>query len=315
MLAGELRGGRSDQPYAAARDRVVAAVRTALDIDPDLGLSYVVLSSLEAFASYSAREALFEKALSVAPNDPDVLTSAAFFAAEVGHIGEALALARQAYELDPVKFGTCYAYASFLDFAGRYDETKALWDSFCARWPESEMMVDAAMAAALQNADWARFRRLAKAPTGAPDPHQRRRGMTWLARNLESPDPAAIDRFLERLRSELAANGTLRPDMLASLYNLGRRDETFHLIDQASFAFMFDPKLGWPYGSLHGGYIFSVSANGGMMADPRFPRLCGRLGLCGYWIESGRWPDCAEQVDYDFRAEARRLAGAAPPGG
>jgi len=311
IWAWRLRSGRSDEPYATARAKVVAAAETALGLDPRLGLAYTSLAALEAFASFAAREALFDKALSVGPNDPDVLTSAAFFSAEVGRIDEALARARRAYELDPMKFGTCYAYASFMDFAGRYDETKALWDGFCARWPDSEIMIDAAMAAALQNADWERFKRQASAPTAAPDPHQRRRGMVWLARNLQAPNAPSIARFHERLREELQRAGTVRPDMLASLYNLGLQDETFELIDQASFAYMFDPQLGWPHGSLHGGFIFSVNANRGMMGDPRFPRLCARLGLCDYWLASGRWPDCADQVAYDFRAEAKRLVESA----
>ena len=47
-----------------------------------------------------------------------------------------------------------------------------------------------------------------------------------------------------------------------------------------------------------------------MMRDIRFVGLCARLGLCDYWMKTGRWPDCADVVApyYDFRAEARRLA-------
>jgi hypothetical protein len=32
--------------------------------------------------------------------------------------------------------------------------------------------------------------------------------------------------------------------------------------------------------------------------------------LCDYWAKTDRWPDCAAKVasDYDFKAEARRLA-------
>ena len=45
--------------------------------------------------------------------------------------------------------------------------------------------------------------------------------------------------------------------------------------------------------------------------DPRFPRLCARLGLVEFWLESQKWPDCAEEVPYDFRAacsEVRDIA-------
>jgi hypothetical protein len=28
--------------------------------------------------------------------------------------------------------------------------------------------------------------------------------------------------------------------------------------------------------------------------DPRFVRLCARLGLVEFWLAGDRWPDCAE---------------------
>jgi hypothetical protein len=36
--------------------------------------------------------------------------------------------------------------------------------------------------------------------------------------------------------------------------------------------------------------------------DRRFPRLCARLGLVEFWLATGLWPDCADEVPYDFRA-------------
>jgi len=40
--------------------------------------------------------------------------------------------------------------------------------------------------------------------------------------------------------------------------------------------------------------------------DPRFASLCARLGLVEFWIGTDRWPDCADEVPYDFRAECAR---------
>jgi hypothetical protein len=42
--------------------------------------------------------------------------------------------------------------------------------------------------------------------------------------------------------------------------------------------------------------------------DSRFPRLCHRLGLVDYWRTSNRWPDCADEVPYDFKAECEKAA-------
>ncbi len=43
--------------------------------------------------------------------------------------------------------------------------------------------------------------------------------------------------------------------------------------------------------------------------DPRFPRLCARLGLVEFWLASGQWPDCADEVPYDFRQECEGAKG------
>jgi hypothetical protein len=41
--------------------------------------------------------------------------------------------------------------------------------------------------------------------------------------------------------------------------------------------------------------------------DPRFARLCARLGLVELWTATDVWPDCADEVPYDFRAECARV--------
>ncbi len=54
-------------------------------------------------------------------------------------------------------------------------------------------------------------------------------------------------------------------------------------------------------------FLFDKVGNARMISDPRFVGLCAKIGLCDYWVETGHWPDCADTVGYDFRAEARRL--------
>lgn len=43
--------------------------------------------------------------------------------------------------------------------------------------------------------------------------------------------------------------------------------------------------------------------------DPRFVRLCARLGLVEYWTATERWPDCVDQVPYDFRSACEQARG------
>ena len=41
--------------------------------------------------------------------------------------------------------------------------------------------------------------------------------------------------------------------------------------------------------------------------DLRFPRLCARLGLVEFWMATGKWPDCAAEVPYDFKSECAKV--------
>jgi hypothetical protein len=45
--------------------------------------------------------------------------------------------------------------------------------------------------------------------------------------------------------------------------------------------------------------------------DRRFVHLCARLGLVEFWLASGLWPACADEVPYDFRRECERVRGLA----
>ena len=40
-----------------------------------------------------------------------------------------------------------------------------------------------------------------------------------------------------------------------------------------------------------------------MRNNVRFVKLCARYGLVEYWLELQIWPDCVDEVPYDFRAE------------
>ena len=46
-----------------------------------------------------------------------------------------------------------------------------------------------------------------------------------------------------------------------------------------------------------------------LRASPRFVKMCARLGLVAYWLETQTWPDCADAVPYDFRSECEKYRG------
>jgi len=293
---------RRDEAVAAGLTygRAVEAAMTALRLDPDMGRAYQALDRLEPWAAYRDREALQEKALAAMPNDAGVLATAGVFYGSVGRLREGLALARRACELDPLLPLAANNLPLLLNVAGFAEEAGRLTDANLARWPEQRAYAGVAMMAAARRGDRAEVEALIA--HASPELEE----MIWFARNLLEPDPGAIREGLNRQRAELARTGTLPLVWPVWLYGLGLKDEAVELLDKASFAYLFDRQSPSPSGTIYPGSIFSPTY--GFPDDPRFVRLCGKLGLCDYWIDTGKWPDCADEVAYDFRAEARTVA-------
>jgi adenylate cyclase len=294
--------GEAARQYGLSREGVRTAAETALSLDAGLGRPYAALSLLEAWASFEEREALLRKALDVAPNDPMNLISMARFFSEVGRRREAAAYANRAYDLDPLDVAAADAYLTFLD---HYD--RDLWESACGRWPDNDVIAFDAIAIAADFGDWEGYDSFVAASRLRITNDPNFRALVWHTRNLRNPDPQSIGRAFERARQELSRTGTLPLSILTGLSQLGMTEEVFGLIDQASFAHVFDEAGPAPSG-VFSPSIISSRSNMAMIRDIRFVGLCAKLGLCAYWVKTERWPDWVDEVAYDFRAEARLAA-------
>jgi hypothetical protein len=115
-----------------------------------------------------------------------------------------------------------------------------------------------------------------------------------------------LDNIANRLLSGLEATGTVPVESLWSAAIAGQADAAFEAVDRAAFDGVFE--FGGHVGNINPGTLFMRRFSAGLMDDPRFLRLCAKLGLVHYWLETGRWPDCADQVPYDFRAQAWKAA-------
>ena len=309
LIAFTLRSNRTEAVAAGlTREKAVEAAETALRLDPHMGLAHEALGSLEPYADYCAREAANAKALAAAPNDSEVLTVVGYHSTTVGRLREGLAIGRRAYALDPLAPRVMQQLGLQLSTAGRIEEAVRLYDTARARWPESEIFAGNLIINAARRGDRAKVEDLIRAWSGATARNALQE-IIWFARNLLDPDPASIRRWLEQQQAELARTGTVPLDVPWWLHSLGQTEAAFELIDMASFAFVFEREGLGPSGQNFPGLIFNRT-NEAFFRDPRFVGLCAKLGLCDYWLATGMWPDCADEVPYDFRAESARLAGA-----
>ena len=300
-------GPRPETPFAELEAGVRDAAQAALALDPDNGLAYASLSRLQPWAFYEQREALLAKGLAVAPNDPMALTMMGAFENHVGRTREALGHLRRAYELDPLFPLAADVYGVML---GSTDHPQAydFYDRWRERWPEHATFSFGVLNRTMFLGEWERFDAVAAfALTHVPD-EPSVQGALAFAEPLRRNDPTLAPRVARRLHRTLDETGTVPLPMLMTACVLGLKEEIFAAVEQASFDFMFQADGMDPSVSANPGIIFDRSFFGAVIHDVRFVRLCAKLGLCDYWLATGRWPDCVEWVDYDFKAEARRLA-------
>jgi TolB-like protein len=310
MQVEHLRFGEAGGLKTLSRAEVAAAAETALNLDPGLGAAHQALGRLEPFGRFAEREAFHSKALSVAPSDPTVLTNASLFFAEVGRMRDALDYAAQAYALDPMYPWVACWYGYTVEIAGRDEELRRLWEVFCNRWPDNELITWGALGAACHFGDWTWWEDLVRNARSKGFDSPSLRAAIAFGRQLRSPDAGVVARWLSSAEERLSQSGVLSISDFTTLSRFGQAERVFALIEQASFDYMFNPEEASPNGAAGSSMMFNPGEAGAMMRDIRFVGLCAKLGLCDYWVKTGRWPDCADAVapHYDFRAETRRLA-------
>jgi tetratricopeptide (TPR) repeat protein len=267
-----------------------------------MGIAYQALSYLQPYSRYLERSVLQRKALSVAPNDPQVLDLYARFCFAGGRIEEALDCVSRAFDLDPLNPEVASEHAALLAASGRYEASLEFWDDALARWSEFHSMRLAATLWAGQHRDWPRFERLAAELRAGGEQHPALSDSIGFLRQLRDVDPRYWAGVQERLRASVAESGTVRLDILTYLSAAGFTEQTFELIGAASFNAQ-------SAGGFSLGILFSPLSKD-MIQDIRFVALCAQLGLCEFWVTTGQWPDCASEgvLPYDFKTECRRLA-------
>ena len=102
------------------------AAEKALAIDPNYALAHVVLGSIAMLKNDSADAAKhFERALTLDPNDLNVVANASIFLLSLGRLDEALALDQAIVRRDPVNTTAISNLGAYQRLSGRFDEAIA----------------------------------------------------------------------------------------------------------------------------------------------------------------------------------------------
>lgn len=306
-LAISARDVKTPDALAARREEAINAAGRATRLDPTAAMPLVARSLVEPFNKFALRQALLDDALDRAPADSSILKHASDFACSVGRSCDAYDLIRRARSIDPLHDAIALAEADRLGEIGRVQEAYEAYAAVWSRWPGFGWAVLAPLLIAANRAEWD-----VAEPLIAQATHLASREGAFQAncgfalgtvRLLQGPREVLREVMMATVERQLARSGFVDLRVPGFLFNAGFADEAFSAVQRSSF--QYGPGRAAERIFLDG-VIFGLT-DAPMRKDPRFVAFCGRLGLCDYWISSGRWPDCMEEVSpfYDFEAEVR----------
>jgi TolB-like protein/Flp pilus assembly protein TadD len=104
-----------------------AAAKSALDLDPNLADAHSAQGWVLTFLdfNFAAAEAEYRRALELAPQNPNAISSLAVLISSLGRLDEAVALGQRAIALEPLRNQSHLNLAFLLTALGRYDEAEA----------------------------------------------------------------------------------------------------------------------------------------------------------------------------------------------
>lgn len=290
--------------FQQGRNGVVHAAHTALQLDPKRSNAHVALARLEPWGAYRARERLLTQALDVAPHNPEAINDMSVFCWSVGRFRDALRLAEQACELNPLMPSARLHVAQMRTYVGDYEGSVRMLSELHQRWPNHAGILLSLLGFS--------------ATLGFPDAYNAAIGDIhnfdgWqahamnhtrlYAEALQTGEPERKQERLAIYQAMLDKTGTIALNIVDSVSSLGLTEEAFQLAEQASFDHIFLPEGQRP-SDIYPGVVMGRWSN--LNKSPRFIALCQRLGLCGYWLATDKWPDCVDWAPFDFKAEVKR---------
>jgi tetratricopeptide (TPR) repeat protein len=295
--------------YLPFADRAASAARVVREASHALALDAGNVDALMArflvmppFGRFIEADEFLQRAQR-APGAGDTRRYIGWSLRTMGRVREGLQESEAAYRLDPLDPMSANLVALARMAAGRVAEAVPVFEDLVERVPGMSFPVSSLLRAYSFQEDWAAVDRLL-------DLAARRQlrefedGLPFI-RTKRDPTSRNIGAWRGALREHVGRTGSIDISRLVYSAHLGLVEDAYAAAENARLgpAGTSDDLMG------PDGYRPSLMFQAGMPElrnDPRFARLCARLGLVEYWLATDRWPDCADEVPYDFKAECAR---------
>ena len=296
-------------PYAerAPIDAAITdEINRSLTLDPeDVGASLAEYWRLDPFGDFLGQHAVIQHLQKIGQDSPEARAIVGFHLGSVGRTRESAASAAQGKALDPLSSLANALYGSSLWRSGQFDRGRAELLRVIEIWPNDLNIYVQCMYAYAHAHDWATVDRLLDPARLERYPlREAQNTVRWIAA-LRDPAPEKRQLFFETFARHTLLTGHIDARNLTFYAELDFVDEAYELLDRAKLGPSGGPKDTLGYFAYRTPLLF-LAAFPKLNADRRFVKLCARLGLVEYWLTTQNWPDCADTVPYDFKAECEK---------
>jgi hypothetical protein len=294
------------QPFAdraASADLVAGEAQRALALDPQNVFALLAqLFVVAPFGRFAEADAVVERIRRV-PGSSDGQMYAGWYIRNLGQVRESVDETERAYRLETLDPGFSNLLALARMAAGRVAEAVPVLENLMARVPDMSFPVANLVRAHAFLGDWAAVDRLLD-PAAKRPLREFQDGLAFIQTKRDST-PENLGHIRRALETHFDKTGRVDVSRLVYAAHLGLVDEAYATAERAQLGPRgADDDLMGP-----DGYRTALLFHAGMPElrnDPRFVPLCARLGLVEFWLATGKWPDCVDEVPYDFKAACEK---------
>jgi hypothetical protein len=272
----------------------------ALDADNPQA-NYASYWLTDPYGAFLEQERIIQKGLNSSNQLSDDLAIASYHYYNVGLFNKAYEYAVKARSFDPSSWAVSINYAISLWPRGDAEACRDAFRQHVESWPHDQQGAAYLLLLSLFAQDWAEVDRLTDPKRLVQFPFREHTGLILTAGVFRYPTQENTTLFFDMVRARAQKVGMIDCTTLGVLFLCSLAQKAYNELSH----FRIGPTgtkadmLGMMGYRPH---LLFVPASQQGRDDPRFVDICARVGLVDYWLETGLWPDCADEVPYDFRA-------------
>jgi TolB-like protein len=294
------------QPFsdrAASADLVRREAERALALDPQNADALIARYFVVApFGRFVEADAIIDR-IRLLSGSSDALMYVGWHSRAIGRVRDGAEETQRAYRLDALNPMLANLTALAIMATGRVEDSVPLLEELMVRVPDMSFPVANVMRAYAFLNDWTAIDRLLD-PSMKRPLREFQDGLAFI-RTKRHPTPENIGGMRSALEDHFNKTGCIDVSRLVYAAHLGLVEDAYRTVESACLG----PKGTGSDMMGPDGYRTGLLFWDGMpeiRKDPRFVTLCVRLGLVEFWLATGKWPDCVDQVPYDFKAECEK---------